>query len=123
MHAGQYSGNEQSGCAMLNNMLTVYTFTNACDEHWLSSDGVTLSDVAHGTVTIAETTLGSRLSLYSDFSEMLDNQSVTITNDITNVSGTDVAELATKLMEITTLYNMALSLGGRVLPQSLADYL
>ena len=54
---------------------------------------------------------------------MLYNQSVTITNDITNVSGTDVAELATRLMEITTLYNMALALGGRVLPQSLADYL
>ena len=117
------SGNEQSGCAMLNNMLTVYTFTNACDEHWLTSDGMTLSDVSHATVTIAETTLGARLNLYESVAEMLDNQSTTITNDITNVSGTDVAELATKLMEITTLYNMALSLGGRVLPQSLADYL
>ena len=119
----QYSGNTQSGCAMLNNMLTVYTFTDACDEKWLDSDGVTLSDVAHSTVTIAETTLGSRLNLYDSVSEMLDNQKVTITNDITNVSGTDIAELATRLMEITTLYNMSLSLGGRVLPQSLADYL
>lgn len=117
------SGNEQSGCAMLNNMLTVYTFTNACDEHWLTSDGVTLSDVSHATVTIAETTLGSRLNLYNSVAEMLDNQSTTITNDITNVSGTDVAQLATRLMEMTTLYNMALALGGRVLPQSLADYL
>ena len=117
------SGNEQSGCAMLNNMLTVYTFTNGCDEHWLTSDGVTLSDVAHATVTVAETTLGSRLNLYNSVSEMLDNQSTTITNDITNVSGTDVADLATRLMEITTLYNMSLALGGRVLPQSLADYL
>ena len=117
------SGNEQSGCAMLNNMLTVYTFTNASDEHWLTSDGVTLSDVSHATITIAETTLGSRLNLYDSVAEMLDNQATTITNDITNVSGTDVAELATRLMEMTTLYNMALALGGRVLPQSLADYL
>ena len=117
------SGNEQSGCAMLNNMLTVYTFTNHSDEHWLTSDGVTLSDVSHATVTIAETTLGARLNLYDSVAEMLDNQSTTITNDITNVSGTDVAQLATRLMEMTTLYNMALSLGGRVLPQSLADYL
>lgn len=117
------SGNEQSGCSMLNNMLTVYTFTNASDEHWLTSDGVTISDVSHATVTIAETTLGSRLNLYNSVAEMLDNQSTTITNDITNVSGTDVAELATRLMEMTTLYNMALALGGRVLPQSLADYL
>ena len=117
------SGNDYSGCAMLNDMLTVYTKTNACDELWLTSDGVTLSDVSHATIIISETTLGSRLNLYESVSEMLDNQSTTITNDITNVSGTDVAELATKLMELTTLYNMALSLGGRVLPQSLADYL
>ncbi len=117
------SGWEQSGCAMLNNMLTVYTFTTSSDPHWLTSDGVTISDVSHATVTVAETTLGSRLNLYNSVSEMLDNQSTTITNDITNVSGTDIANLATRLMEITTLYNMSLSLGGRVLPQSLADYL
>jgi flagellar hook-associated protein 3 FlgL len=39
------------------------------------------------------------------------------------VSGTDVAALATKLMQMTTLYNLSLSMGGRILPQSLADYL
>ena len=119
----EYSGNTRSGSAMLNNMLTVYTFTNACDPKWLTSDAVTLTDVSHATVTVAETTLGSRLQLYNSVAEMLDNQEVTITNDITEVSGTDIAELATRLMEMTTLYNMALSLGGRVLPQSLADYL
>ena len=117
------SGNTYSGAAAINNMLTVYAKTNAGDEHWLTSDGITLSDSAHATVVVSETTLGSRLQLYNSVADMLDNQSVTITNDITNVSGTDIAQLATKLMEMTTLYNMALSLGGRVLPQSLADYL
>jgi len=117
------SGNAQSGAAMINNMLTVHAKTLAGDEHWLTSDGITLADSSHSTVVISETTLGSRLQLYTSVSEMLDNQSVTITEDITNVSGTDIAQLATKLMEMTTLYNMALSLGGRVLPQSLADYL
>jgi len=117
------SGNTYSGTASINNMLTVHAKTNAGDEHWLTSDGITMADSAHATVVVSETTLGSRLQLYNSVADMLDNQSVTITNDITNVSGTDIAQLATKLMEMTTLYNMALSLGGRVLPQSLADYL
>ncbi len=117
------SGNSQSGTAMLNNMLTVYEKVNGNDVHWLSSDGITLSDVAHSTLTISQTTIGARLQLYSNVKDMLDRQSNIITEDISNVSGADVALLATRLMELTTLYNLALSLGGRVLPQSLADYL
>ena len=117
------SGNEQSGTAMLNNIITVYTKTNSCDSAWLSSDGITLADVAHSTLNVAETTLGARLQLYNNVDEMLDNQDMLLTTDITELSGTDVADLATKLMELTTIYNLALSLGGRVLPQSLADYL
>ena len=118
-----YSGNERSGSAMLNNLLTVYEKVDAVDAHWLSSDGITLSDVAHSTLVISETSMGARLQLYTSVKDMLDNQSTVITEDITNISSTDVAELATKLMEMTTIYNLSLSLGGRVLPQSLADYL
>lgn len=117
------SGNDKSGTAMLNNMLTVYQKTDACDAHWLSSDGITLADVGHSTINIAQTTLGARLQLYNNVSDMLDNQSVIVTGDISELDSTDVADLATKLMELTTVYNLALSLGGRVLPQSLADYL
>ena len=41
------SGNTASGTAMINNMLTVYEQTNSSNPHWLSSDGVTLADVAN----------------------------------------------------------------------------
>lgn len=54
---------------------------------------------------------------------MLTTQSETITSDINDVSGTDIAELAVKLMEAQTIYNLSLSVGGRILPSSLADYL
>ena len=119
----EWSGNEKSGTAMLNNMITVYVKTDGCDANWLSSDGITLADVAHSTLNVAQTTLGARLQLYTNVEDMLDNQSTIITGDITDLSGADVAQLATQLMELTTIYNLALSLGGRVLPQSLADYL
>ena len=119
----EFSGNEKSGTALLNDMITVYNKTNGCDAAWLSSDGISLAEVAHSTLNVAQTTLGARLQLYNNVSDMLDNQSTLITGDISDLSSTDVAELATHLMELTTVYNMALSLGGRVLPQSLADYL
>lgn len=112
-----------SGSSMINCMLTVYNKVKSGDVKWLCDDGMTLADAANATVTMAQTTIGARLELYTSVNEMLDNQSDNITEEITNVSGTDVAKLATDLMEMTTLYNMALALGGRVLPQSLADYL
>lgn len=117
------SGNESSGAAMLNNMITVYVKTYDGDAHWLDSDGVTLANVSHSTLNIAQTTLGSRMQLYTAVDDMLENQSTIITGDLTDLSGADIAKLGTKLMEHTVLYNLALALGGRVLPQSLADYL
>ena len=117
------SGNSTSGTAMLNNMLTVYAKTNSGDNAWLTSDGQTLSDVAHATTVNTEGKLGARQSLYTSVSTMLDNQSEIITSDITDVSSTDVAALAVKLMQEQTIYNMSLSLGARILPKSLSDYL
>ena len=117
------SGNEASGTAMLNELLCVCEKVHSRDIHWMSSDGVTISDVAHSTMLVQETKIGARQQLFNQVDNMLGNQADNITEDITNVSGTDIAELATKLMQQTALYNLSLSLGGRILPQSLADYL
>ena len=117
------SGNDPSGTAMVNNMLTVYAKTNACDAHWLSSDGVTLADVANQVTLQAHTETGARSGLYTDMKSILTDHKENITRDITDVSGTDVAELATKLMQHQTIMSMSLSMGSRILPLSLVDYL
>ena len=117
------SGNEASGTAMLNELFCVCSRVNDCDIHWMSSDGVTVADVAHSTMLVQETKVGARQQLYNQVNTMLENQADNITEEITNVSGADIAALATKLMQQTALYNLSLSLGGRILPQSLADYL
>ena len=117
------SGNSASGSALINEMLAVLSRTEAHDSKWLTSDGITISSVSHNNLTIAETRLGARSQLYDSVLTMLENQSDNITEDISNVSSTDVAKLAVKLMEMQTLYNMSLSMGARILPQSLADYL
>ncbi|MBQ9486611.1 MAG: hypothetical protein IJU91_02265 [Selenomonadaceae bacterium] len=117
------SGNERSGTAYLNSMLTVHGQILKEDVPWLNSDGVTISNATHNNMLLAQSTIGARLQLYTNVSTMLESQGDVITEDITNTTGTDVAELATRLMEMTSLYNMALSIGGRILPVSLADYL
>ena len=117
------SGNEPSGTAMLNNMLTVHAKTQACDAHWLSSDGVTLADVANQVTLQAHTETGARSRLYTDMKDVLTNHQENITRDITDVSATDVAELATKMMQQQTIMSMSLSMGSRILPLSLVDYL
>ncbi|TYZ20320.1 flagellar hook-associated protein FlgL [Selenomonas ruminis] len=117
------SGNKASGSAMLNQMLTVRAQVESSNHKWLSKDGQTVADAAHSTTVNTETKLGARQQLYQSVQTMLDNQNEIITADITKVSSTDVAKLAVQLMQEQTIYNMSLSLGGRILPQSLADYL
>ena len=117
------SGNTVSGTAMLNEMLTVHAKVKAADHVQLNTDGQTISYEAHSTTLNTQTKLGARQQLYTSVKTMLGNQSELITSDITDVSSTDVAALAVKLMQEQTIYNMSLSLGARILPQSLADYL
>ena len=117
------SGNSASGTAMLNNMLTVYEQTNRSNPHWISSDGVTLADAANQVTLQAHTETGARSRLYTDMTDILTNHKENITKDITDVSSTDVAALATKMMQQQTLMSMSLSMGARILPLSLVDYL
>ena len=117
------SGNSPSGTAMLNEMLTIHAKVVSDDQLWMDTDGVTVADSAHAQTVKTETKLGARTQLYNSVTTMLTTQNELITNDITNTSATDVAKLAVQLMQEQTIYNMSLSLGARILPQSLADYL
>ena len=117
------SGNEPSGTAMVNSMLTVYAKTKAADPHWLSSDGISLADAANQVTLQAHTETGARTQLYKNMTDILTDHGENITRDITNVSSTDVAELAMKMMQQQTVMSMSLSMGARILPLSLVDYL
>ena len=117
------SGNEPSGTAMVNSLLTVYAKTNSADPHWLSSDGISLADAANQVTLQAHTETGARTQLYKNMTDILTDHGENITRDITNVSSTDVAELAMKMMQQQTVMSMSLSMGARILPLSLVDYL
>ncbi len=118
-----YTDGTASGTAMLNELLYAVAKIDSADYYWAANDGLTISDAAHAQVLGAQTTMAARQQAYTAASDMLTTQDESITSDITDVSSTDVAYLATKLMEYQTIYSLSLSVGSKILPGTLADYL
>lgn len=117
-------GNDpHSGTARLNQLLYTVAKLDAADYKWAGEQGMTIADSAHATVLGAQTKMAARQQAYNSSSSMLVTQNESITSDITDVSSTDVAQLATKLMEYQTIYSLSLSVGSKILPGTLADYL
>jgi flagellar hook-associated protein 3 FlgL len=112
-----------SGTAALNDLLMVVAKMDEGDLNWLSSDAPTIASAAHAQLISAEAKVASRQEVYETVSVMLANQEETITSDISDASDTDISKLALDMMTMQTVYNMSLSVGGRILPQSLMDYL
>ena len=117
------SGNESSGAAAFNDLLTVVAKTEQGDSNWESSDGKTLANNAFNTINNAESKLAARQQVYTSCQDMLTTMNQSITSDITDVHSADVAKLAVELMQAQTVYNLSLSVGSRILPPTLADYL
>lgn len=122
-NSGNQINGSSGGTAALNDLLMVVAKMEAGDVRWLSSDGITATDRAHVQVIETETSAAARQNVYDSVSTMLDKQNESITEDISNCSDADVAKLAIDLMTMQTIYNMSLSVGSRILPPSLADYL
>ena len=117
-------GNDpHSGTARLNQLLYTVAKMDAADYKWAGEQGMTIADSAHATVLGAQTKMAARQQAYNSSSSMLVTQNESITSDISDVSSTDVAQLATKLMEYRTIYSLSLSVGSKILPGTLADYL
>ena len=117
------SGNTRSGTAALNDMLTVAEKVNSSDVNWLISDGVTLADESHNNVVISQDHIAARHNVYKGMADILDDYAVSIKQDISDTNSTDVAKLAVQLMQASAIYNMSLSVGSRILPPTLTDYL
>ena len=115
--------NPASGTAMLNQLLYSVAKIDAADYKWASSQGMTIADSAHANVLGAETKMAARRQAYDASTDMLTTQNESITSDITDVSSTDIAQLATQLMQYQTIYSLSLSVGAKILPGTLADYL
>ncbi len=117
------SGNVPSGAAAFNDLLTVVAKCENADDRWMSSDGKHLANNSFNIVNTAQSKLAARQQVYSDCQDMLTTMNEQITEDITDVHSTDIAQLSVSLMEAQTVYQLSLSVGSRILPPTLADYL
>ncbi len=117
------SGNVSSGAAAFNDLLTVVAKCDSADDRWMSSDGKHLAENSFNIVNTAQSKLAARQQVYTDCQDMLTTMNEQITQDITDVHSTDIAKLSVSLMEAQTVYQLSLSVGSRILPPTLADYL
>jgi flagellar hook-associated protein 3 FlgL len=111
------------GASVLNDLYSIVKHMEAGDTKWLSADGIKLADNSYEQVLAAQSDLGAICANYTMAQEMFETQNTLITEDITNLSGTDVAELAVDLQMTSMIYNMSLAMGSKILQNSLADYL
>jgi flagellar hook-associated protein 3 FlgL len=115
-----FNGN---GTELINNLYEIAKHMKSGDTKWLSSDGITLANNAHDQVLNAETEVAARYKSYDMSKTTMENQNTQIQTDITNNSAADIAALIVKLQTAQTLYNMSLSVGAKIMPMSLSDYL
>lgn len=88
----------------------------------LTSASQWVSDVQQRVVT-ADSTVGSKISFLSDFKSHLDDLQNNAKDEASGVQDADVAQLAVNLNQLNALYQMSLSVAGKLLSISLLDYL
>ena len=118
-----FDENNPSGTAMINNLLLVVAKVESGDNEWAGSDGTTITTSADHQALFGQTTIAARYQAYEAASAMLTTQSESLTSDINDVIGADIAKLSTQLVQCQTLYSLALSMGSKIIPGTLADYL
>lgn len=90
---------------------------------WLSKTGMQLVDNAHDYMLQAQTNLGTRSAMYEMSQNFLENNDTTITADLSANEDLDVPKAIIDFQNSQNVYRMALSVGAKVMPPSLADFL
>lgn len=96
---------------------------NPPDQSWLSNTGLKLIDDAHTQVLKAQTKVGTRMSMYEMAKNMLEDDNVTITGDVSANEDLNIAKAIIDFETSQNVYRTALSVGARIMPTSLVDFL
>lgn len=84
---------------------------------------ITTLQTNHDFVLGALTTVGTRQATYENIKSRLALDYSTITSDLANNEDLDTSKAAIDFQIANNVYNAALAMGAKVLPQSLVDYL
>jgi len=93
------------------------------DVNWLSSPGTQLVADGHDYMLQAQTELGARSSSYAMIQNMLAENNTTITDNLSANEDIDIPKAIINFKESETVYNAALSIGSKIMPKSLVDFL
>ncbi|MBP2636918.1 MAG: flagellar hook-associated protein 3 [Firmicutes bacterium] len=101
----------------------VSTTTGTADLQWLSTVGLQLVDNAHDYILQSQTEIGARMSMYEQAEALLEKNNVIITGDVSANEDLDIAQAMIDFKTSESVYRTALSVGAKIMPQSLADFL
>ena len=93
------------------------------DPGWMSSVGLAYVANAHDYMLQAQTELGARSSSYTMIANMLDANNVTITDYLAVNEDLDIPKAIIDFKNSEAVYNAALSVGSKIMPKSLVDFL
>jgi len=93
------------------------------DVSWLGSTGLQYVADAHAYMLQAQTELGARSSSYTMIANMLDANNVTITDYLAVNEDLDIPKAIIDFKNSEAVYNAALSVGSKIMPKSLVDFL
>jgi len=111
--------------SVLNNLLQVKNELLKADPDviWLSGTGLSMVQAGHSTVLKAQTELGARSSSYEMMTNILANSNTSIQADLSANEDLDTAKAIIDFKMAENVYNTALSVGARIMPPSLVDFL
>lgn len=93
------------------------------DLQYLSNTALKNIDDDHNRVLLAQTQLGARMSMYELANNFLQDDNVTITTYIADNEDVNMAKALTDFNTNENVYRAALSVGSKIMPPSLVDFL
>lgn len=97
--------------------------TGAPDLQDLSNNGLAKLETIENQVVSAHTELGARMSNYTMMQNILEGNDAVITSDLSGAEDLDVPRAIIDFKTAESVYRTALSVGSRIMPTSLVDFL
>lgn len=95
----------------------------APDKNYLSGTALANIDRNLDRVLLAQTQIGARMASYEMAQNMLEYDYVTIAENVSANDDLDIARATIEFKNNENVYNAALAVGARIMPQSLVDFL
>lgn len=111
------------GTSLIDDLMVIKDKIKSGDVDWLGDDGMTLAGKLHDQVVNAQVETSTRQASYQMAKTMMESKNTTIKDDINTASAANIPKLITDMQMAETVYRLSLSVGSKIIPPSLADYL